>query len=86
MEAPQKVDYPTDEDSDENNGFMIKIPDLSDLMNEFERDDDVLYKSSEGLRQLKNEFKLKGYEYDPRDDIKDQKKDKSKHLDANIST
>jgi hypothetical protein len=50
MEAPQKVDYPTDEDSDENNGFMIKIPDLSDLVNEFERDDDVLYKSSEGLR------------------------------------
>lgn len=44
MEAPLKVDYPTDDDSDDNTGFSLKIPDLSDLVNEFEKDDDTLYK------------------------------------------
>ena len=28
MDAPLRVDYPTDEDSDDNIGFSIKIPDL----------------------------------------------------------
>jgi len=25
MEAPKKVDYPTDDDSDDNGGFTIKV-------------------------------------------------------------
>jgi hypothetical protein len=45
--APLKVDYPTDEDSDDNNQFSIKVPDLADLINEFEKDDDTLYKEAE---------------------------------------
>lgn len=48
MEAPEKVDYPTDDDSDDGGAaFSIKIPDLSDLINEFEKDDDTLYKAAE---------------------------------------
>ena len=47
MEAPLKVDYPTDDDSDDNAGFSIKVPELSDLINEFEKDDDVIYKENE---------------------------------------
>ncbi len=85
MEAPSKVDYPTDEDSDENVGFSLKIPELQDLINEFEKDDDTLLKLADALKQQKNDSKLKGFEYDPRDDIKDLKIDKIKHLDQNIS-
>ncbi len=51
MKAPLKVDYPTDEESDDNAGFAIKVPDLADLLNEFEKDDDVLYKENEQMRQ-----------------------------------
>jgi hypothetical protein len=47
MNAPNKVDYPTDDDSDDNAGFSIKVPDLADLLNEFEKDDDVIYKDNE---------------------------------------
>ena len=47
LAAPLKVDYPTDDESDENVGFNIKIPELADLITEFEKDDDALYKESE---------------------------------------
>lgn len=42
MKTPLKVDYPSDEDSDENQGFMIKVPELQELLNEFEKDDEVI--------------------------------------------
>lgn len=47
MQIPLKVDYPSDEDSDENVGFNIKMPELTDLLNEFEKDDDSIYKENE---------------------------------------
>ena len=36
------MDYPTDEDSDDNLGFSMKMPELTDLLGDFEKDDDVL--------------------------------------------
>lgn len=51
MYAAKDVDYPTDEDSDgENKGFNIKMPDLNDLLNDFEKDDDVIIKSNEASK------------------------------------
>lgn len=51
MPAPLKVDYPTDEDSDgDAAGFSIKIPDLADLLNEFEKDDDALFKAADTIK------------------------------------
>jgi hypothetical protein len=76
-----KVDYPTDEDSDEGAGFSIKIPELGDLLSEFEKDDEALFKAAELVKGAKAELKAKGMDgttyYNPRDiDIKDDKKDK----------
>jgi hypothetical protein len=86
MTAPLDVDYPTDEDSDgENKGFGMKIPDLGDLINEFEKEDEVLAKANEASKIYKNEIKVKGLELEKRYDIKDIKKDKVNHLDSNIS-
>ncbi len=78
MPAPLKVDYPTDEDSDgDAAGFSIKIPDLADLINEFEKDDDALFKAADNIKQIKAENKAKGIEYNVREvDIRDDKKDK----------
>ena len=50
MNAPLKVDYPTEDDDNGKDNFAIRIPDLSDLINEFERDDDYLYKSGEAAK------------------------------------
>ena len=50
MQAPIDVDYPTDEDSDENSGFALKIPELNELLNDFEKDDETLVKSAEAIK------------------------------------
>ena len=75
-----KVDYPTDEDSDEGAGFSIKIPELGDLLSEFEKDDEALFKAAELVKGAKADLKAKGMDggtCNPRDiDIKDDKKDK----------
>ena len=87
LDAPLKVDYPTDEDSDDGAGFSIKIPDLADLIVEFEKDDDAIFKVAEAVKQVKADNKAKGLEFNPRDvEIKDDKKDKIAHLDQNIAT
>lgn len=87
LNQPLKVDYLTDEDSDEGSGFSIKIPELADLLIEFEKDDDSLFKAAEGVKQVKADHKAKGLEWNSRDvEIKDDKKEKIAHLDSNIST
>ena len=48
-----EVDYPTDEDSDDNVGFNMKIPELTDLLNDFEKDDEVIMKSNEAVKVTK---------------------------------
>ena len=86
LNEPLKVDYLTDEESDEGSGFAIKIPDLADLVIEFEKDDETIFKAAEAVKQVKADNKAKGLEWNARDlDIKDEKKDKISHLDGNIS-
>ena len=95
MEAPDKVDYPTDGDSDDNAGFSIKvnfisidilqIPELAELMNEFEKDDEVVYQRSEKQKQYFQELKVKGVERQPREEIQDSRKERASEFDKNIS-
>ena len=47
MSQPLKVDYPTDDEEDETKDFALKVPDLADIINEFEKDDDTIYKAGE---------------------------------------
>jgi len=42
LEQPNQVDYLTDEESDDGNGFELKVPSLKDLLSEFEMGDEVL--------------------------------------------
>ena len=87
LSAPLKVDYPTDEESDDGAGFSIKIPELMDLIMEFEKDDDSLFKGAEAIKQVKADNKAKGLEWNPRDvEIKDDKKERTAHLDQNMTT
>lgn len=47
MDAPAQVDYLTDDESDEGNDFDLQVPDLDELVQEFEKDDDVIQKKKE---------------------------------------
>ena len=40
MPTPQEVDYLTDDESDDANAFELKIPDLNELIKDFETGDD----------------------------------------------
>ncbi len=86
MRDPHEVDYNTDDDSDgEHKGFGLKVPELSDLINDFEKDDDFIAKTNETTKNYKHEQKVKGIDLETRYDIKSLKKDKVTHLEGNIS-
>jgi hypothetical protein len=42
MEKPDQNDYLTDEESDEAADFEIKVPDLDELITEFEKSDEAI--------------------------------------------
>lgn len=42
LERPNKNDYLTDEESDEANDFELAVPDLTELLDSFEKDDEVV--------------------------------------------
>lgn len=63
----------------------MKIPELSELLAEFEKDDDVIAKQKEEIKMAKETSKVKGIELEKRFEIKDVVRDKIGHLDANIT-
>lgn len=80
LKMPSKTDYPTTDDEDDTN-FTIKIPDLKDLINEFERDDEYLYRTHERNQEFINEIKFKGFDVDPLWHIEDKVKSAKTALD-----
>lgn len=68
----------TDEESDDGNGFELKVPALKDLLTEFELGDDVLATKEMELKQHQTDLKSSGVAAELRDDIiltKDVQKD-----------
>jgi hypothetical protein len=49
LQNPKSVDYLTDDESDENKGFEVKIPSLDDLIYQFESADDTIKQATEAL-------------------------------------
>ena len=86
MVGALEVDQVTDDDSDgEHKGFGLKLPELTDLSGDFEKDDEVVAKAKETTKSYKTEMKAKGLDVEPFYDIKNSKKEKASLLDANIS-
>ena len=61
MKAPAEVDYLTDDESDDGNGFEVKVPDLADLINEFEKGDEQLANEEEAWADHLVDLKLRGH-------------------------
>lgn len=70
LSQPNAVDYLTDDESDENKGFEVKIPSLDDLIYQFEGTDDTIKQATEALQLRAADLKQRGFEKEPREDIK----------------
>lgn len=86
MDAPAQVDYLTDDESDEGNDFDLQVPDLDELLQEFEKDDDVIQKKKEAFEETLASLKAKGLEKENRQEIESVRNDKIKMFDNNISS
>lgn len=76
MEKPDQNDYLTDEESDEAADFEIKVPDLDELITEFEKSDEAIQQINESIKQHKVELISRGFETEARYDIKNKKGEK----------
>lgn len=80
-----KVDYPSDEDSDDEIDFELEIPPLNDLINQFEKDDVTIAKLEKDVHMKRDDAKIKGFVLPENQTIVDDKDAKMKLLNSNIS-
>jgi hypothetical protein len=84
LSQPDKTDYLTDEESDDGPVFELKVPQLKDLLNEFEMNDDVLMAGEMELKQRAADLKARGLQAEPREQIILQKAKRTNMLESNI--
>lgn len=85
MDKPNKNDYLTDEESDEANDFELQVPDLTELIDQFEKEDEVLQKHNDGIKEHAESEVAKGFKPEKRYELKQIKGDKLAMLDKNIT-
>ena len=78
------MDYLTDDESDEGT-FDLKVPDLEDMIKDFEAGDDTLVKEEEKFKEHLADLKARGFEKELREEIKQTKIEKTQLLDENIT-
>jgi hypothetical protein len=84
LEEPIKTDYLTDEESDDGAGFKLKMPKLSDLLNEFEVGDECLIGKETDFKNYMADLKTRGMPRTLRDNIQLEKTNKANQLGNNI--
>jgi len=70
MEKPDKNDYLTDEESDEANDFELQVPDLDELIGQFEKEDEVVQKHYENIKEYEDKEIAKGFKPAKRHELK----------------
>lgn len=85
LEVPQEVDYLTDDESDEGQDFEVPIPELDDLIKGFEDGDEKIKGDEQGFKEHLADLKVRGFEPAVREEIKQNKIEKTELLDSNIS-
>ena len=84
LPTPLDVDYLTDDESDEGT-FELKVPELDDLIKDFETGDETLAKEEEKFKAHLADLKARGFEKELREEIKQTKIEKTQLLDENIT-
>lgn len=85
LEKPDHNDYLTDEESDEAADFEVKVPELDQLLGQFENDDEVILGLNETQKMYAKDLVSKGFEPEERYDIKNNKGERAALLEDNIS-
>ena len=75
----------TDDESDEGT-FELKVPELDDMIKNFEAGDETLAKGEEDFTTHLKDLKSRGFEKELREEIKQGKIEKTSLLDRNIVT
>lgn len=84
LPKPDENDYLTDEESDEAGDFELKMPELDQLIEQFENDENLNKREEQIKTHFRDENK-RGFEPEVRYDIVNNRADKNKVLDDNIS-
>ena len=85
LQKPVQTDYLTDEESDDGAGFELKIPDLGDLITEFELGDDTLIASESDFKNHLSDLQNRGMLKEVREEIHLEKEVQSKLLNENMT-
>lgn len=75
----------TDEESDDGNGFELKVPALADLLTEFEMGDEALLAREMEMKQNAADLKSRGLKPQLREDITLTKEKRKELLNSNIA-
>lgn len=79
------MDYLTDDESDDGQEFEVPVPDLAELIKGFEEGDEKIAEEEAALKAHLGDLKSRGFEKEPREEIKQRKLERTELLDANIS-
>lgn len=72
LEKPDLNDYLTDEESDEAADFEIKVPELGDLINQFEKEDEAILQFNEKQKKHVKDLEVRGFNPEKRYQIVNQ--------------
>jgi hypothetical protein len=84
LQAPDQNDYLTDEESDDAPEFEVKVPDLSDLIDQFEKVDPVILDLNEKRKAEVKALDARGFKPEPRHDINNKQATRVSMLNKNI--
>ena len=73
LDVPDKNDYLTDEESDEAADFEVKVPELDDLLTQFEAEDTTILEMNQKQKAYVKDLVTRGFEPESRHDIIDTK-------------
>ena len=76
LSKPDENDYLTDEESDEGADFEVKVPQLDDLLDQFEKGDGIIAQLDEKEKEFVKDEIANGFEPSKNHDIKDLKGEK----------
>ena len=85
LDKPNQNDYLTDEESDEANDFELKMPDLGELIDQFEKEDDIVQNHYKGIADAAAEEVKRGFVPKRRHDLIQKKELAINMLDKNIT-
>lgn len=85
LEAPNEVDYLTDDESDDGQDFEVPVPDLDEMIQGFEAGDEKIQKEEQEFKEHLQDLKTRGFEKEVREEIKQKKLERTELLDSNMT-